>query len=284
MKKIFTLFVLFSLFIGNAQVKIPKEITFDTPFATAENSVILLPVNNSNKDLSVGIPYFDESAGYSFKFLGTLIPEMETFVFKPSESNLIARWQNLALPVGVIPTQKITEWKIPDPSDFLKNYKSSRPEYEVLVDKYSFLNGSNFSVLALKGLEELKSKNYKSKKFYFELAYAYNALENFSKAEATVEEAALNAYSSELLIKEKHFAMLNQKKTLEAATYLESNFKNFKSNTFKSECIVNQTSNFYKISDFENTKKWIGLYKKEIGTDQYKANIERLETALKEKK
>ena len=284
MKKLFTLFILLSFFIGNAQLEIPKEIAFDTPFATAENQLILLPPKNSDKEFIVGLPYFDESAGYSFKLFGSLIPSNNTYVFEPSESNLIARWKYMDLKVAVIPNQKIAEWKIPDPTDFLKNYKSSRPEDDVLVDKMSFLNGAGFSELALQGLEKLKAKNYKSEKFYFELAYAYNALSDFSKSEAIISDAALNGYFSELLVKEKHYSMLHQNRIPDAAAYLENNFQNFKNPTYKSESIVNQISNFYNISDFENTKKWINLYKKEIGTDQYQTNVDRFENALKEKK
>lgn len=284
MKKLFTLFILLSFFIANAQLEIPKEIVFDTPFVTAENNLILLPMKDSDKDFSVGIPYFDESAGYSFKFWGTLIPQNKSFIFKPSESSIITRWQNLDLLVALIPANKIAEWNIPSPADFLKIYKSSRLEDDVLVDKMSFLNGSNYSGLALKGLEKLKAKNYKSEKFYFELSYSYNALSDFPKAEAAISEAALNGYSSELLVKEKHYAILKQKRIPEAATYLENNFKNFKTKTYKSESIVNQISNFYNISDFENAKKWISLYKKEIGSDQYQTNVDRIESALKKKK
>ena len=284
MKKIFTIFILLSFFLGNAQLEIPKEIAFDTPFATAENHMILLPPKSSDKEFIVGLPYFDEAAGYSFKLFGSLIPKNETYIFEPTESNLIARWKYVDLKVAVIPDQKSAEWKIPDPADFLKNYKSSRPEDDVLVDKMSFLNGAGFSELSLKGLEKLKAKNYRSEKFYFELAYAYNALSNFSKAEETISEATSNGFSSELLVKEKHYAMLHLNKISEAATYLENNFKNFKNPNYKSESILNQISNFYNSSDFVNTKKWINIYKKEIGTDQYQSKIDRFESALKEKK
>ena len=284
MKKLFTLFILLSFFIGNAQLENPKEIAFDTPFANAENHLILLPQKSSDKEFIVGLPYFDESAGYSFKLIGSLIPSNNSYLFEPTERNMIARWKFVDLKVAIIPDQKIAEWKIPDPADFLKNYKSSRPEDDVLVDKMSFLNGAGFSELALKGLEKLKAKNYKSEKFYFELAYAYNALSNFTKAEETISEATSNGFSSELLVKEKHYAMLHQNRIPEAAAYLENNFKNFKNPTYKSESIVNQISNFYNNSDFENTKKWINLYKKEIGTDQNSQIVDKFENAVKEKK
>lgn len=284
MKKLFTLFILFSFFLGNSQLENPKEITFDTPFVSAENHMILLPQKSSDKEFIVGLPYFDEAAGYSFKLFGSLIPNNNSYVFEPTERNMIARWKYVDLKVAVIPDQKIAEWKIPDPADFLKYYKSSRPEDEILVDKMSFLNGAGFSELALKSLEKLKAKNYRSEKFYFELSYAYNALSNFSKAEETIREATSNGFSSELLVKEKHYAMLHLNKIPEAATYLENNFKNLKNPAYKSESILNQISNFYNISDFQNVKKWINLYKKEIGTDQYQPKIDRFESALKEKK
>ncbi len=285
MKNLYTLFTLLFFSIGNAQLQNPKDIAFDTPFATAENHLILLPPKSSDKEFIVGLPYFDESAGYSFKLIGSLIPTNNNgYVFERTETNMIARWKYVDLKVAVIPDQKIAEWKIPDPADFLRNYKSSRLEDDVLVDKMSFLNGAGFSELALEGLEKLNSKNYRSEKFYFEFAYAYNALSDFSKAEAIVSEATLKGFSSELLLKEKHYAMLHQNRIPDAAAYLENNFKNFKTPTYKSESILNQISNFYNIPDFENTKKWIDLYKKEIGTDQNNQIVERFENALKQQK
>ena len=284
MKKILLLLSIFSVFLSFAQLQIPKEFNFNTTFVDAENQFVVLPVRENDKEFNVGIPYFDQTAGYSFKLFGTLIPENEKLKFKNSEANIIARWENLGLKVAVIPQEKIKEWQIPDASDFLKNHQTSRPENDVLVDKYSFMNGAGSSDLALQGLEKLKAKNVKTEKFFFELAFAYNALENFSKAEETITDAAKNGLSNELLIKEKHYALLHQNKLSESADYLKNNFKFFKSTQYKSESILNQISKFYNASDFENTKNWIDYYKKEIGSDQYKEHVDKFENALKQQK
>ena len=280
MKKLLVLFGFFSFFLGHTQIQVPKEFNFNTAFVNAENRLVILPPKATDKFLNVGLPYFDENAGYTFKLFGTLVPENGKLVYKPAETNIIARWQNLGLQVAALSDQQVTEFKLPETASFLQHYKSKRPENDVLVDKYSFMNGGGASALALKGLEKLKESGFKSEKFYFELAYAYNALGKFAQGEETVTEATKNGVSNELFIKEKHYALLNQNKLSEAADYLTANFKHFKTATYKSESIINQISKFYNAPDFENAEKWIDIYKKEIGQDQYKVHVDKFEKAL----
>ena len=146
------------------------------------------------------------------------------------------------------------------------------------------MNGAGFPKLALPKLEQLRKDSYKSEKFYFELAFAYNALEQNAKAEEVVDEAEKNNFHSELLIKEKHYSMLHQNKLIPASEYLQQNFSNFRTKNFKSESIVNQIINFSNHQDSKNAEKWIQIYKKEIGEDQYKTHVENIEKKLKESK
>ena len=116
------------------------------------------------------------------------------------------------------------------------------------------------------------------------MAFDYNALEQNAKAEEVVDEAEKNNFHSELLIKEKHYSMLHQNKLIPASEYLQQNFSNFRTKNFKSESIVNQIINFSNHQDSKNAEKWIQIYKKEIGEDQYKTHVENIEKKLKESK
>lgn len=275
-------FIFYSLMFF-AQVKIPTDFKFVTPFCEAENQYIVFSPKGEDKSLMLGVPYFDESAGYSFRLIGSLEEKNGKLAFVPTDTNgtITARWQNIDLKVAVLSDERIKEFALQNPPDFLKYYKSNKNPNALLVDKLSFMNGENLSNLALPKLEQLKKENYKSAKFYFELTFAYNALEQFSKAEETATEAEKNNFSDELMIKEKHYAILHQNKTQAAADYLENNFKNFKTQSYKSECVLNQMITFYNQKDFQNTEKWIGVYKKEIGQDQYKSYVDNIENKIK---
>ena len=78
--------------------------------------------------------------------------------------------------------------------------------------------------------------------------------------------------------------MLHQNKLIPASEYLQQNFSNFRTKNFKSESIVNQIINFSNHQDSKNAEKWIQIYKKEIGEDQYKTHVENIEKKLKETK
>lgn len=282
MKKLVLSFLMMCSLHFLAQINIPSDFDFSTSFVNAENQYIVFSPKSDDKDFAVGVPYFDESAGYSFKFIGSLKPANDKLTFLPAESNFIARWQNLALKVAILSKERIIEFKLPNPPEFLQFYKSSKPEKDFLVDKLSFINGAGLPDLALPKLEQLRKEGYKSEKLYFELAFAYNALDQSAEADKVVDEAEKNNFKSELLIKEKHYSLLHQNKVIQASEYLQKNFKNFKTKMYKSESIVNQIINFSNSQDFVNAEKWIEIYKSEIGEDQFKSRIDSIEKKIKD--
>lgn len=284
MKKLtITFLTIFSLQII-AQVKVPADFKFTTPFYEALNQYIVFSPRLEDKDLSVGVPYFDPSAGYSYRYFGTLKFESGKLSFAPADANssLIARWQNLDLKVAVLSDERVKEIKLPLEPEFLISYRTDKLDRDFLVDQLGFQNGAGYSNLALPKLEQLRKENYRSEQFYFELAFAYNALNQPSKAEEAIIEAEKNNFKSELMIKEMHYALLHQNKLIPAADYLESNFKNFKSKNYKSESIVNQIINFSNQKDDVNTEKWIKIYRSEIGEDQLKPRVDDIEKKLKD--
>lgn len=284
MKK-FLLFLFLSFQIGVfAQVELPKDLVFDKTFFEAENQYIMLSPNKSSAEAFVGLAYFDDSAGFSFRLLGMYSPETKTVSLADSNGITLVRWENLGAKVAVVPQNLVAEWKLPEVASFLKNYKSSKPAKELLVDKLSFANGAGLYETALTGLLKLKNENYKSEKFYFELAFSYNALGKFADAEKIITEAESNGLKNELLVKEKHYSLLHQNKTSEAGDYLKNNFSNFKNKNYLSESIINQTLFYYNSKDFQNAEKWIANYRKEIGTDQYVKHIDSIENNIKQQK
>jgi len=269
-----------------AQIKVPADFAFSTPFYEAENKYVVFSPKPADDYLALGVPYFDPTAGYSYRYLGNLKVANGKLNFYPADPNssLIARWENLDLKVAVLSPSRVKEFKLAPEPEFLKDYQTDKLDTDYLMDKLSAQNGAGYPQLALPKLEKLQKEGYRSATIYFELAFAYNALNQFSKAEAAVDEAEKNGFRDELLIKEMHYALLHQNKVLPAAEYLEKNFKNFKSKSYKSESILNQLITFDNNKDLKNTQKWIAIYKTEIGEDQYKPRVDEIEKRLKDTK
>lgn len=269
-----------------AQIKVPADFSFSTPFHEAVNKYIVFSPKPDDKQLMLGVAYIDPTAGYSYRYFGNITVDNGKLNFVPAEENadFIARWQNLDLKVAVLPDERVGQLKLSAYPEFLKFYQTDKLDRDFLVDILSFQNGAGYSNLALPQLEKLRKENYKSAKFYFELAFAYNALNQSSKAEEVIYEAEKNNLKDELLIKEMHYALLHQNKLMLAGDYLESNFKNFKSKNYKSESIVNQIINYSNQKDVVNAKKWIRIYKTEIGEDQFKPRVDDIEKRLNDVK
>lgn len=286
MKKLLNFFLIICSLSLFSQIKVPADFKFTTPFYEAVNHYVVFSPKPEDRQLMLGVPYIDPSAGYSYRFFGNISIEKDKLVFSPSDENssITSRWQNLDLKVAVLPLDRIKELKLKDFPEFLKNYQTDMLDRDYSVEIASFQNGAGYSNLALPTLEKLRQENYQSQKFYFELAFAYNALDQSAKAEEVIKEAEKNNFKDEYLIKEMHYALLHQNKLLAAADYLQANFKNFKSKQYQSESILNQIITFNNQKDKINTEKWIKIYKTEIGEDQYEAHVDHIESQLKSEK
>lgn len=287
MKNIFSTLFLFLVIILSAQKQnLPKDIVFDTPIFETEKQWVLLPPKDENSTILFAVMlYYDQYAGYTLE-LG------ETFDIK--NGNLIkqiredlktgstkVRWSNLKLKVAKLSDQRLKEFKIEKNPEWLSNYYDDTPTDEDLVDRYSRLNGSGLSDIALPKLEELQKQKFKSAKFYFELAYAYNALGKFSEAEKVIEEANKNGFNDELLIKEMLYATNNLGNLDLSAKYLLSNLDKMKTQLFKDENIANMIVHFFKKNRYKDALEWVQIYRKNLPKDaRYYEKVEELEKLI----
>ncbi len=284
MKKITALIFIFVHIFAFSQTELPSDIVFSTNFSDAENHYVVLDSKPQDGQYLIGVPYYDSTAGYTFRLSGYFKVNNGKLVLieDPSASNgiMIARWQKLDAKVAVLNDKRLKELGLSNPAEFLENYKSSLPEKEQLVNRLSSMNAAGYSNLALPRLEQLKKERYSSSKFYFELIFAYNALRQLDKANQTADEAISKGFRDELILKEKHFAMLHNNNEDAAGAFLKENLKFIESPVYRSEMVINQLAVYNNKKNIEKTKEWIAIHKKEIGKDRFTEAILKLESEL----
>lgn len=287
MKNIFSTFFFFLVMMLSAQEQdLPKDILFDTPIFETEKQWVLLPPKNENDTVLYAVMlYYDQSAGYTLQLGETFDIKNGNLLKQKNEDEKISstkvRWNNLKLKVAKLSDQRLKEFKIEKNPEWLENYYPKTITSEDLVDRYSRLNGSGLSDIALPKLEELHKQKYKSENFYFELAYAYNALGKYSEAEKVIVEANQNGFNDELLIKEMLYAKNNLGNIDVSAKYLLSNLDKMKTQLFKDENIANMIVHFYKQGRYKDALEWVQVYRENLPKDaRYYEKVAELEKLI----
>jgi hypothetical protein len=282
MKKIFFGGILFFSSLYFTQTV--KELNFDSNVPDSENNYVAVPREEVGAGYGFGYVYFDESAGYTYRIIGSLIEEngklkvIESYDQKVGFQN--QRIENLGFKTAKIPLSMVKQLGYPAEPDWLKSYKSSASEHEKELNRASTMNGARFSNLALPKLQKLYNGNYKTPKLFFELAFAHNVLKDFAKAEKISSEAIKLKVSDDLVLKEHLFSLVNQSKITDAEKFIENNMKSYKNESYKAESIINLIafSNHFKQKNV--AKKWLGIFRKEIRSPQYNHHIEQLEQLI----
>lgn len=285
MKKLITSsFFILSLSIFGQKV---DELKFESNVIDSENSYVALAKKENTDKYSYGYIYFDEVAGYSFRSLGDLIVENQYLKLVPNESNktsiMVARIGNFNLKMAIISKEMALKLKLENPPEWIKFYKNSGTEDEQLLNRASILNGSNFPKLALPILLKLQKKDYKSEKFYFELAFSYNALTNFAEAEKVCLEAIKNKKIDDLLRKEYIYSLAFQNKITEGDAFLSNNLNLFKNNDNKLEAMINLVASSAHHDNIVVAKKWLEKLKNEPNNIKYQKGILQLEGVINKK-
>lgn len=283
MKKLLFAFVLSFSVITHAQT----ELKFDTSFFDAENSYVALPKKDQETKYIFGVPYYDDVAGYSFKYYGDFKIVEGNFVKEDSYTNqsgsMIVRWENLGLKVAVLSQNVTKQFGLPVVPDFLKYYASKLPAKELLVNKLSSANGAGASNIALPKLETLYNEKYDSQKLFFELTFAYNALGKFAEAEKISNDVLKRGKADDLIKKEYIYSLVNQNKVKEADDFLSKNISSFKTQNNKIEALINTIALSAHNGNLTVAEKWMKELKSEPNIDRYQKNIQQLESIIKEK-
>lgn len=284
MKKFLAIiFMLGSLWFFS-QYKLPGDLIFNTKFLDAESKYVVLNPEPTEGQFIVGVPYFDDYAGYTFRLISSFAVDNGNLVSKDdrsaSSNATIARWQKLDYQVAVLNEAHLKQLGLVTPAPFLRNYKSDKPANEQLVNRASSMNANGYSNFALPILEKLRREKYADSKFYFELIFAFNALKQFDKANSAADEALNKGFKQELILKEKHFALLYGEKADEAADFLKQNLEFVIEPIIRSEMVINQLSYYNRNKNIAKTREWINIHKNQIGKDRFTDAVLKLENEI----
>ena len=189
MKYFLLLVILFGIRL-NAQT----ILNFDKRFVQSEDKwVAFEPEEDSS--YAYGFIYIDEEAGLTLNYEGTFkISSTGEFVPKKLDStNIKIRLEPNNVLVAFIPESKFKELNISAVPEWLKYYKTDTNSVARLYRWGYMYNGWNECAKALTYLERAKQLTSNYEGLNVELAFSYNCLNQFDKAEQIlVEEIKVN--------------------------------------------------------------------------------------------
>lgn len=281
MKRIFLISLLtVSLSLASQTV---SQLKFDTNVPDAENSWVVMPKKDGETKYDVGIIYFDDTAGYSYRLQGNLNEENGKLKYTEDENNKTASYTvrvgNMEFKTAKLSPEMLKQFNLPAQPEWLKYYKSSDSENDKILRRASSMNGANFPQLALPKLQKLYEDNFKTDKLYFELSFSYNALKDYVNAEKICMEAFKNKFSDDLINKEYIYALLNQNKMADADSFLTQKLDSFKNKDYRAESMLNIGAYAAHYKNMDLAKKWLNILKKE-NDERYKKNVQNLENII----
>ncbi|UOU97448.1 hypothetical protein MUU74_13210 [Chryseobacterium daecheongense] len=281
MKRVFLISLLTVSLYLSAQTA--SQLKFDTNVPDAENSWVVMPKKDGETKYNVGIIYFDDTAGYSYRMQGSLSEENGKLKYTEDERNKISssiiRVGNMEFKTAKLTPEQLKQFSLPAQPDWLKQYTSSDSENEKILKRASNMNGANFPQLALPRLQKLYQNNFITEKLYFELSFSYNALKDYVNAEKICLEAFKNKISDDLINKEYIYALLNQNKLADADSFLTQKLNSFKNKDYRAESMLNLGAYAAHYKNLDLAKKWLDVLKKE-NDERYKKNVQNLENII----
>lgn len=260
-----------------------SQLKFETNVPDAENSWVVMPKKEGETKYNVGVIYFDDTAGYSYRMQGSLNEKNGKLEYTEDETNTTASYTvrvgNMEFKTATLSPELLKQFNLPAQPDWLKHYASKGSENEKTLRRASIMNGANFPQLAFPRLQKLYQNNFKTDKLYFELSFSYNALKDYANAEKICLEAFQNKISDDLINKEYIYALLNQNKLAEADSFLIQKLDSFENKDYRAESMLNLGAYAAHYKNLDLAKKWLNVLKKE-NDERYKKNVQNLENII----
>lgn len=265
-----------------------QKLEFVTTVPDAEGSYVVIPNKDASKqDYTLGFIYYDNMAGYSCRIVGDISVKDDKLSFTTPEylktSMMTSRIGNFGVQLAKLNPNTVKELKIKNPPEWLAIYNSSNPKDEDIVKRASQMNGAGATKLALTSLKKLYDNNYKSELLYFELAFAYNALRDFTNAEKVASEAIKNKKDSDNLKKEYLYSLVNQQKIKEAEDFVTKNEDRMTDPAAKTECFQNLAAYCANLDKLDSAKKWLAKVIAQPNAAKFQRGIDTVSSIIKEK-
>ncbi len=263
MKKILLLAVLWSGYCFG------QDLNFDTRFFDAVDKWVAFEKNGDQKEYGYGFIYIDEDAGFTFDYTSDFKITDEGFENIPREfqgmfkSRLTANTAN----VHILTDRQIAQLQLPAQPEWLEVYKRNENELSYLVKIGSSYNHVGASINALKPLSQVYAVNPHYEGVEFELAYAYNATENYEKAFEVLTKAIGKDPKNFLFFKELGFASLRMGKIEKAEETYKKGIALSNDNQQKSEMAFNLTHSYFLSKNKSKFDEWEKVTRKYMEKD-----------------
>ncbi len=233
------------------------ELTFDKRFVQSEDKWVAFQKNEEGA-YPFGFIYIDPEAGLTLNYEGTFeISQTGEFIpTKFDSTNVKVRLEANNVLVAFIPENKLKELKVDSTPDWLKYYKTNENSIERLYKWGYMYNGWNECSKALTFLEKAEKINPKHKGLAVELAFSYNCLEQYDKAEKILEEDIKINSSDAYVSKEYIYTLAKNNKIDKAIQQYNSAKTTVKDKQYEPETCYNILQYYYYQKDKENFNKW----------------------------
>ncbi|MFV0531157.1 MAG: tetratricopeptide repeat protein [Flavobacteriales bacterium] len=252
MRYLFLLIVLITTKL-NAQ----SDLKFDKRFVESEDKWVVFQKSEDNL-YPYGFIYIDSEAGLTLNYEGTfkISPIGEFIPTKLDSTNMKIRLEPNNVLVAFIPKNKFAELKINSIPDWLKYYKTDENTIERLYNWGYMYNGWNECEKALTFLEKAENIDPKYKGLAVELAFSYNCLNQYDKAENILEEDIKTNSADAYVSKEYIYTLTKNKKIDKAIEQYNIAKKTIVDKQYDAENCYNILQYFYFQKDKENFNNW----------------------------
>lgn len=281
MRHLQLLFLLFA-FSLSAQ----NTLEFNKTYIKCVDKWMAFPMNKDSV-YTYGFIYIDNSAGLTFNYEGDFkINDKGDFVNTESELTNNQRSIKMRLDlsnniIAEIPEEKFKDLKIKKYPDWLQTYKENDDDENSLFNRGFIYNAWGECKEALVCLEKLEKSNPKYKGLYTEMAYSYNHLEQFDKAEKILKKAIKYYPNDCYTLKELAYTYKNSLKISESIEVYKKMEKKCDELNYIQETAFNLAHHYFSIKDKENFYKWKGEAKKwSKSKNNYDNYLDRMTTEL----
>ena len=252
MKNLF-LFFLLSSFKLTAQV----NLKFDKRFVESEDKWVAFRMNEDSS-YTYGFIYIDEQAGLTFNREGNFkVNKDNSFtVVKLKEANIKVRLNPNNVKVAFLPETIYKELQIQPIPEWLKYYKNDTTSAKRLYKWGYMYNGWGECSKALSYLIKAKEIDTNYEGLNVELAFSFNCLKEYDKAEQILEEE-IKLHPTNAYVNKEYIYTISKTKYIDKATkqYLKS-LKTIKEKTYNAENCFNILQFYYNEKDLNNFNIW----------------------------
>ena len=233
-----------------------------------------------------GFIYFDAQAGLTLNYGGKFkIDENGKFNLLPSQKNQTNEYKIRLQPnkiiIAEIPEEKFKELAIEKTPSWLHIYKGDENSVYRLYRRGFMYNAGNECETALTYLEKAEKIDANYKGLQTELAFSYNALGKYDKAENSLKKAIAQNPKDCYTFKELAYAYTKQLKLDKAAETYTSMITICGGNNDVAETAHNLAYIYFSNKDKTNFNKWkLETEKWSKPEDKYRKNLVAMEAEL----